>query len=114
MFDNLIRVNLNELKKLDAAYANKDEFTEADAKKFDMFTCTLSRLMKSLPYIEEYGYDQDHSLSGRRGRDSMGRYASMDMGPNMSGHWQAPPPPMWSGTYGRSWPTPDYDPRNWR
>lgn len=108
MFDNLIRVNLNELKKLDSAYANKEEFTEADAKKLDMFTCTLSRLMKSLPYIEEYGYDQDHSLSGRRGRDSMGRYTSMDMGANMSGHWQTPPPPpMWSGSY-RGYPPDNY------
>ena len=86
MFDNLIRVNLNELHKLDAAYANKDEFTEADTKKLDVLTCTLSRLMKSLPYIEEYGYDQDQALSGRRGRDSMGRYASRSAGPYMSGH----------------------------
>lgn len=115
MFDNLIRVNLNELKKLDAAVSGKEEFSEAEAKKLDLFTCTLSRLMKSLPYIEEYGYDADHGLSGRRGRDSMGRYTSMDMAPNMSGHWQTPPPPpMWSGAYGRSWSTPDYDPRNWR
>lgn len=98
MFDNLIRVNLNELKKLDAAYSSREEFTEADAKKFDMLTCTLSRLMKSLPYIEEYGYDQDHNLSGRRGRDSMGRYASMNSGPAMSGHWPGPPP-VWSGEY---------------
>lgn len=106
MFDNLIRVNLNELKKLNAAYASKDEFTEADAKKLDTLTCTLSRLMKSLPYIEEYGYDQDHDLSGRRGRDSMGRYASMDMGPNMSGHWPGPPP-MWSGSY-KGYPPDNY------
>lgn len=105
MFDNLIRVNLNELKKLDAAYSGKEEFTEADAKKFDMFTCTLSRLMKSLPYIEEYGYDQDHNLSGRRGRDAMGRYASMDANPGISGHWPGPQP-MWSGSY-RGYP-PDY------
>ena len=59
MFDNLIRVNLNELRKLDSAYANREEFTEADSKKLDILTCTLSRLMKSLPYIEEYGYDQN-------------------------------------------------------
>ena len=86
MFDNLIRVNLNELHKLDAAYANKDEFTEADMKKFDMLTCTLSRLMKSLPYIEEFGYDQDQSISGRRG------------------HWPVqPPPPVSGGYYGRAY-----------
>jgi hypothetical protein len=104
MFENLIRVNINELKKLDAAYATKDEFTEPDAKKLDMFTCTLSRLMKSLPYIEEYGYDQDHSLSGRRETDPMVR------NPGMSGHW--PPPPMWSGSYwGGPVPMPEYDPR---
>lgn len=106
MFDNLIRVNLNELNKLDAAYASKDEFTEADAKKFDVLTCTLSRLMKSLPYIEEYGYDQDRNLSGRRGRDSMGRYTSMDTNPAMSGHWPGPPP-MWSGSY-RGYPPDNY------
>ena len=115
MFDNLIRVNLNELHKLDAAYANKDEFTEADTKKFDMLTCTLSRLMKSLPYIEEYGYDQDQSISGRRGRDSMGRYASMDIGPNMSGHYVPPAPlPVYGGGMGRSYYSSEYDPRYWR
>lgn len=97
MFDNLIRVNLNELHKLNAAYANKDEFTEADTKKLDILTCTLSRLMKSLPYIEEYGYDQEQSISGRRGRDAMGRYASRDAGPNMSGH--LPPMPAPRGYY---------------
>ena len=106
MFDNLIRVNLNELKKLDAAYSSKEEFSEADAKKFDLLTCTLSRLMKSLPYIEEFGYDQDHDLSGRRGRDSMGRYTSMNMDPGMSGHWPGPPP-MWSGSY-RGYPPDNY------
>lgn len=104
MFDNLIRVNLNELKKLDAAYSSREEFTEADVKKLDTLTCTLSRLMKSLPYIEEYGYDQDHNLSGRRGRDSMGRYASMSP-PAMSGHWPGPPP-----SWERGYP-PEY---NWR
>ena len=107
MFDNLIRVNLNELRKLDSAYANREEFTEADSKKLDVLTCTLSRLMKSLPYIEEYGYDQNHDLSGRRGRDSMGRYASMDMSREMSGHWQTPPPPVWSGAY-RGYPPDGY------
>lgn len=106
MFDNLIRVNLNELKKLDAAYSGREEFTEPDAKKLDMLTCTLSRLMKSLPYIEEYGYDQEHNLSGRRGRDSMGRYASMAQGPMMSGHWPGPPP-AWSG-YDRGYPPDGY------
>lgn len=112
MFENLIRVNLNELNKLNAAYSSKEEFSEADAKKLDMFTCTLSRLMKSLPYIEEYGYDQDHSLSGRRGRDAMGRYASMDAPPNMSGHWQAPAQ-MGYGPY-RDYSQSGYDPRYWR
>ena len=106
MFDNLIRVNLNELKKLDSAYASREEFTEADSKKLDILTCTLSRLMKSLPYIEEYGYDQDHGISGRRGRDSMGRYTSMDAGHDMSGHWPGPPP-MWSGAY-RGYPPDNY------
>lgn len=105
MFDNLIRVNLNELHKLDAAYANKDEFTEADTKKFDLLTCTLSRLMKSLPYIEEYGYDQEQSISGRRGRDAMGRYASRAAGPNMSGH--LPPMPAPRGYYDYP-PTSEY------
>lgn len=103
MFDNLIRVNLNELHKLNAAYAGREEFTEADMKKFDMLTCTLSRLMKSLPYIEEYGYDQENEISGRRGRDPMGRYTSRDNGPGMSGHWPVPPV---SGYYGRSYAEP--------
>lgn len=47
-------------------------------------------------------------VGGRRGRDSMGRYVSTDMGPNMSGHWQTPPPPpMWSGSY-RGYPPDNY------
>jgi len=106
MFDNLIRVNLNELSKLNSAYANKEEFSEGDAKKLDTLTCTLSRLMKSLPYIEEYGYDKEYGLSGRRSRDNGDNYASMNMGPNMSGHWPAPTPP-WSGAY-RGYPPDGY------
>lgn len=103
MFDNLIRINLNELHKLDAAYSGKEEFTEADIRKLDLLTCTLSRLMKSLPYIEEFGYDQEGEISGRRGRDSMGRYASRDAGPGMSGHWPAQPMPNASGYYSRGY-----------
>lgn len=63
--------------------------------------------MKSLPYIEKYGYDQDHNLSGRRGRDSMGRYASMSQPPMMSGHWPGPPP-SWERGY------PPETAYNWR
>lgn len=74
----------------------------------------LNPTKKARIVFEDDAQALPENTSGRRGRDSMGRYASMDMGPNMSGHWQTPPPPMWSGTYGRSWPTPDYDPRNWR
>ena len=115
MFDNLIRVTLNEMNKLNSAYAGKEEFTEADSKKLDMFTCILSRLMKSLPYIEEYGYDQDQSISGRRARDSMGRYASMAHGQPMSGHYVPPaPPPAYGEGMGRNYYSSEYDPRYWR
>lgn len=103
MFENLIRVSMNELNKMDANYAGKDEFADTDAKKFDLVAHGLSCLMKSLPYIEEFGFDQDHSISSRRGRDDMGRYTSMDrMGGGVSGHWpgqQVPLPPLYRDGY---------------
>ena len=34
-FKNLRRVALSELRKLNAQYANKEEFSEGDAKKYD-------------------------------------------------------------------------------
>ena len=109
MFENLIRVGMNELQMLDAAYAGKEEFSDTDAKKMECLAHGLSCLMKSLPYIEEYGYDQDHSISGRRGRSpDTGRYVSMD-----SRHTPPEGPPGWSGYpgYYRNW---DPDPRYWR
>lgn len=117
MFDNLIRVNLNELHKLDAAYAGKEEFTEPDIKKFDVLTCTLSRLMKSLPYIEEFGYDRESEISGRRSRDSMGRFSSTAQGqPMSSGHYPmpAPLPPVYGEGMSRGYYSSGYDPRYWR
>lgn len=109
MFENLIRVSMNELNKMDLAYAGKEEFSDTDAKRFDMVAHGLSCLMKSLPFIEEYGYDQEEGMSGRRGRGSNGRYVSRESDNGMSGHYwpgQQMPPPMWSGTY-RGYP-PEY------
>lgn len=89
MYDNLKRVAMNELSKLDSAYANKDEFSEADAKKFECMSHGLKCLLTSTAMIEaeEYGYENG-GMSGRRGRDpATGRYMSRDMGPGYSGHY---------------------------
>lgn len=81
-FKNLKRVAINELKKLDAMYANKDEFSESDAKKYDCMMhglkCQLTA--EAMLEAEEYeGYSGDN-MSGRRGRAANGRYVSRDDG----------------------------------
>ena len=75
-FKNLKRVALNELRKLDSMYANKEEFSEADAKKFDCMAHALKSLLtaEAMMEAEEYGYED--GMSGRRGRNSMGQYSS--------------------------------------
>ena len=113
-FKNLKRVVIEELEKLDAQYASKSEFTQADAERY---RCLMSGLTKQLTAeammeAEEYegGYSgEDGGMSGRRGRSpSTGRYVSRDGGMSyadgyshgyseamrqQSGHWPGEMPP---------------------
>lgn len=115
-FKNLKRIAIEELEKLDAAYANKSEFSQEDAKRYDCMMhglkCQLTA--EAMMEAEEYADDREQGMSGRRGRNpANGRYVSMDGGSSyadgysqgysegmrqamehdnrgMSGHW----PPM--------------------
>ena len=76
-FKNLKRVALNELRKLNAAYANKDEFAESDAKKYDCLWHGLKCQLTSEAMMEA----EEGGMSGRRGRSPVtGRYVSRDGG----------------------------------
>ena len=82
-FKNLKRVAMNELRKLEAAYANKDEFAEADAKKYDCLwhglKCQLTA--EAMMEAEQESYPDEGGMSGRRGRSTVtGRYVSRDGG----------------------------------
>lgn len=77
-FNNLKRVAINELKKLNAAYANKDEFAETDVKKFDCLSHGLKCLLTAEAMLEAEEYEQETGVSSRRGRGADGRYVSRD------------------------------------
>jgi len=78
-FENLKRVAMNELKKLDTAYAGKEEFSESDVKKFDCVAHGLKCLLTANKMIEAEEYED--GMSGARGRSPMtGRYVSRDGG----------------------------------
>lgn len=82
-FKNLKRVTLNEARKLDSAYANKDEFSESDAKKYDCIMHGLKSQLtaEAMMEAEQYEYPNEGGMSGRRGRSPMtGRYVSRDGG----------------------------------
>lgn len=83
-FKNLKRVAMNELRKLDAAYANKDEFSESDMKKYDCLMHALKSHLTSDAMLESEEYEQQDGYSGysgRRGRSqTTGRYVSRDSG----------------------------------
>lgn len=104
---NLKRVAQEELEKLDAQYANKSEFTAADAEMYKCLTMALEKQMR-IEQIEGEMYGEEYEMpgmSGRRGRGANGRYISMEGGNSyadgysmgyregmqQSGHW--PPVP---------------------
>lgn len=89
-FKNLKRVAMSELRRLDSQYANKDEFSEADAKKYDCMMhalkchLTAEAMLKAEEYGEE-GWSSESGMdgnSGRRGRGANGQYVSRDMESN--------------------------------
>ena len=113
-FKNLKRVAMNELKKLDTAYAGKEEFTPTDCEKFDKLSHGLKCLLTTCAMLEaeEYSYEGGE-MSGSRGRNAAtGRYMSRDMGysgypgysgyePGYSGHF--PGGPMYPAFPERRW-----------
>lgn len=83
-FKNLKRVAKEEVEKLDAAYANKSEFTDKDA---EMYKCLMSGLKDQLTVegmmnAKEYEEDGEEmeGMSGRRGRAMNGRFVSREGG----------------------------------
>ena len=81
-FKNLKRIAIEEAEKLDAAYANKSEFTEKDA---ELYKCLMSGLKDQLTaeaMLKADGYEEEmeDGFSGRRGRAANGRYVSRDGG----------------------------------
>ena len=82
-FKNLKRVAMNEARKLDAAYANKEEFSEGDLKRFDCLMHGMKCMLTTEAMLEAAEYEDDMSRdmgnSGYRGRSPMtGRYVSRD------------------------------------
>lgn len=94
-FANLKRVAIEELEKLNAAYANKNEFSEKDAEMYRCLMHGLKCQLTSEAMMEAEDYER--GMSGARGRGMDGRYISRDMGPGwnegMSGHYPYMPYP---------------------
>ena len=79
-FKNLKRVALNELRKLDSMYADKQEFSVEDAKKYDCMMHGLKCQLTTEAMLGAEDYEMD-GMSGKRGRSSVtGRYVSRDGG----------------------------------
>jgi hypothetical protein len=77
-FKNLKRVALNEARKLDSLYANKEEFSEGDLKKYDCIMHALKSQLTAEAMMEAEGYE-DGGMSGARGRSmTTGRYISRE------------------------------------
>lgn len=72
---NLKRVVLNELRKLDSQMANKEEFSDSEARKYDCLTHALKCHLtaEAMLEAEELG---EEGVSERRGRGVDGRYVS--------------------------------------
>lgn len=86
---NLKRVAQEELEKLDAQYANKSEFTAADAEMYKCLTMALEKQMRIEQIESEMGYSEGYGddMSGRRSQ-----YMNQQ-----SGHY----PPPWYPERGR-------------
>lgn len=97
-YKNLKRVVCEELEKLDAAYANKNEFTEADAKKYDMLVHALKSHLTAEAMEKANEMDSEYGESHARGRNLMnGRYISRE--PDYSNRYYPPMPYPRSMTY---------------
>lgn len=87
-FKNLKRVAVSELRKLDAQYANKEEFSESDAKLYNCLMHGLKSQLTAEAMIEADEYEIGEggmsgtrmNYSGRRGRGADGRFVSRESG----------------------------------
>lgn len=112
-YENIDEALCREMDMLDKKYANGDELSIQDLEKIRLL---FSSMVKGETYYamkEESEWDEDEMShggrdysgrrgmirSGRRGRDSMGRYVSRDMMPDMSGHYPEYMPPYYGGRY---------------
>lgn len=104
-YENLEEAMCNELEKLDKKYGGEHaEMSVQDAEKADL----LYHALKSAEtfYAMKDSYDDMGSgrsyrdgrgeSYARRGRDSMGRYTSRDMGEGYSGHYPEWMPPYYN------------------
>lgn len=106
-YENLENAMCKELKKLDEKYANDvPEMSVQDVEKIDILYHALksAETFYAMKDADEWEMDahsgrgysgRDGDRSYRRGRDSMGRYTSRDMGPEMSGHYPDWMPPYY-------------------
>ena len=84
-FKNLKRVALNEARKLDAAYANKDEFATEDAEQYECIMHGLKCQLTAEAMLNAGHYEEDPMQE--RGRSYDGRRMSYDRHPAYSGHY---------------------------
>ena len=91
-----------ELEMIEDKYKGGAELAEADLRKVDMLVHALKSLatyeaMKEASEMQSYAMGNSngnsYNNSYARGRDSMGRYTSRDMGPDMSGYYPPHPYP---------------------
>lgn len=109
-YENLEQAMCKELEMLDKKYASEQgEMSTADVEKADILFHALKSAATYHAMKDAEDWDEDDSRigrsnygrggdrSGRRGRDSMGRYTSRDM--DYSGHYPEWMPPYYGGRY---------------
>ena len=92
-FKNLERVTCKELEKLDSLYEGKNEFSEADAKRYDMLVHAWKSLLTAEAMHEAAEEKEMGGMSyANRARNPYnGQYMSHEMGDG------------WSRSYGPAW-----------
>lgn len=89
-YENLEETMCNELEKLDKKYGGEHgEMSVQDAEKIDLLYHALKSAATYHAMKDSEGWEEKDASgrSYRRGRDSMGRYVSREMGPGYSGEY---------------------------
>lgn len=101
-YEHLEEAMCKELEKLDKKYSNETgEMTVQDAEKVDLLYHALKSAATYHAMKDAEGWEEKDASgrSYRRGRDSMGRYVSRDMGypgyDGYSGHYPDWMPPYY-------------------